>query len=394
MRVTRYLIASSLIVASVCVSGCLSIGFENTSTGDLDFGRRFDKATKEILAASKVIEQKALKSGRAPLDHRTSHFVQRHFAQADQIVTNHLLKVKAALAKASIFDEYANKREKLLTFTLELQPSLDVVESDVPEATAFPTGKILFARALAEACEPKSEGFDSILLGVLIHELMHVRDGHALEQWATADGRKAWSTDKALGALSKVTALIPVLSVKHDKHYPLSFRSAKQLPVLSEFAADMGAVRLLEEAGFDANRYIDFLTEMSTNAGKSGKTERSRLLGMRVNALRCFSSDQFDREIEAIVVGSEKTEDSYSMIFNLSAPLKAAALLDSPDALALEYPGTPELSHVERRKMVLSVVQRSMFVVSAIRHSFPGVSVRDGVLIVPSFDMTMFTQHL
>jgi hypothetical protein len=390
MKRSGIAIAAGLLL--ICLTGCITI--TNTSTGDFDFKERFDKATKEILARSKQAEEAALKGQRASLDRKVERFVQWHFAQADALVIAHMSQVKRALGgSASFFNDYAKRRAILLDFTLKLEPSLDFVESKLPNASAFPSGKVLISRPLAEAFNVNKEDYDSVLLGILIHELIHVRDGHALEQWATADGRQAWSRDQVLGAMSALTTLIPFLTIRYDVQYPITFGASKQLPALSEYAADLGAVSLLDRAGHDSGRYIAFLSEMSASVqadagGKSG------LLQQRVECLKAFSRSRFESDLQAIAVGSREAGDDVVQTWDLRVYRKIASLLDSPEALTKAFPAKPGTSDAERRNNLLAAVRKSTYSECAIRRSFPGISPKDGVLTTPTFDLAIFSQHL
>ena len=382
------------IAIAVYLCGCVTV--TKTSTGDFEFEERFETATKQIIEKSGQAEEAALTGHRASVDPRVEQFVQRHFLRADELVMSHMEEVKKAVGGhsfASFLDDYARRRAVLLQFTLKLQPSLVIVESKFANATAFPTGRILLNRPLAEGFDVSKEGFDSVLLGILIHELMHVRDGHALEQWATSDSRQAWATDKVIGAVTSLTKVIPFLSINYDIQYPLTFGATKQLPTLSEYAADIGAVSLLDKAGFDSGRYIAFLSEMSANAmGVTSKTGSS-LLRQRAECLGQFSKSRFEEGLEGIVVGSSDAGDRMVQSLDLSVYRKVFSLLDSPDELAKLVPGKSVMSGVERRSILSAAVKKAIFTGCAIKRSFPDAAVKEGVLVTPTFDLSMFVQH-
>jgi len=395
---SRSRFASGIAVATLllCSVKCVSVSYSSTSNGDFDFQERFDKSTKEIVKRSIQAEEAALKGQRAAVDPKVEQYVQRHFAKADELVLAHMSAMKKALDDNSFgnfFNPYATQRSALLDFTLKLKPGLDIVESKFANATAFPSGRILVNRPLAEAFDANKEGFDSVLLGILIHELIHVRDGHALEQWATADSRRAWTKDKVIGALSSLTALTPFLSIKYDHEYPLTFKSAKQLPALSEYAADLGAVSLLDEAGFDSGRYIAFLSEMSASTTASASKNGPLLLRQRVECLANFAKNQFDEEVQSIMIGSSEAGDTVFQTLDLTVSHKIVSLLDSPEALAKEFPGKPGVSDVDRRRLGLTAARMAAYVACAIRHSFPDVTVKNGHFVTPTFDLTMFSQY-
>ena len=162
---SRFSIGMAVTVFAICLGGCITI--TKTSTGDFDFDERFDKAAKEIVARSTQAEEAALKGQRVSVDPKLEQFVQRHFVKADELVLTHISAVKRDLGGSSFFfSDYARRRITLLNFTLKLRTSLDIVESKLPNATAFPSGKILLNRPLAEAFDVNNDGFDSVLLEI------------------------------------------------------------------------------------------------------------------------------------------------------------------------------------------------------------------------------------
>ena len=386
----RWRKAMGLAIVPTLCAGCISISYESTG-GDLDFKDRFEKSAKEIHGRSLQAEAAALKGHQAHLDPQVEQFVQRHFAKADEIVVTHLSKVRLGLG-GFWADEYATQRKVLLDYTLKLKTSLAVVESPVVNATAFPSGKVVLNRPLAEAFTVSADGVDDILLGVLIHEVIHVRDGHALEQWATADSRSAWTRDKVIGALGGLTAIIPFLSVKYDVDYPVTFAAAEELPELSEFAADMAAVVLLERAGYDSKRYVAFLSD-TLDATKAQKATWT-LLQQRVECLRNAMEYKFPEGIHGIVIGSREHGDQVIGTIDLRAAFKVIPVLDSPEALAKAYPGKPGMSDADRRRRAADEMRYFAFMSCAIRRSFPKAPIEQQVLKTPTFDLRMFSQHL
>ncbi len=375
----------------LCLSGCISVS--KTSTGDFDYDERFRKAADSIVERSKQAEQEALKQ-RATVRADVDAYVQRHFTKADQIVSARVAVVRKALRDSrfsfsGVLDDYGKRRSTLLDFTLELHPSVDVVESKLANATAFPSGKVLVTRPLAEGFDSSKEGYDSVLLGVLMHELIHVRDGHALEQWATADGRLAWARDRVLSDLSAITAIIPFLSVRYEVQYPLTFGAAKELPTLSEFAADLGAVALLNVNGFDSARYVSFLSDLSASASTGPGGD---LLRKRVECLGAFSRTKYQQPIRVLVVGSSKDGDDMRWV-NLPTEEAVTPLLDSPELLAKKFTSTANISDASRREILVEQMRKWMFVSCALRNSFPNAPLESGVLRTPTFDTNILFQY-
>lgn len=390
---SRFLVSIASITLPLCLVSCFS--FSRTSNYDSGFKDRFEKAAKEIVLRSLRAEEAALKGQRVSVDPKVMKFVQRHFAKADELVLAHALGVRKALSHGGFFElnDYVERRSTLLDFSLKLQPSLDIIESKFANATAFPSGKILLNRPLAEAFDVNRDDFDDVLLGVLIHELIHVRDGHALEQWATSDGRHSWAKDKFIAAASSLTALIPFLTIKYDMQYPITFGSTAQLPALSEYAADLGAVSLLDKAGYNSGRYIAFLSEMSANIVRASSETGPSLLRQRVECLGNFSKSRFEEELQVIVIGSIDAGDQVIQSLDLRISYKIASILDSPEALAKEYPVKAEVSDADRRCLLLTEIRKNIYTGHAIRNAFPKALMKQGTLRTPTFDLMLFTQY-
>jgi hypothetical protein len=387
-----YRARASWFAILLCLGGCISVS--TTSTGDFDYDKRFRKAADSIVDRSKQAEQEALKQ-RATVRDAVDAYLQHHFTKADELVSTHVAVLRKSLRHSgslfSFFDDYGRRRATLLDFTLELRPSVEVVESKLATATAFPSGKVLVTRPLAEGFDTAKIGYDSVLLGVLMHEMIHVRDGHALEQWATADGRSAWARDRVLSGLSAITAIIPFFSVNYDVQYPLTFGAVKELPTLSEFAADLGAVSLMNVNGFDSARYVAFLSDLSASASASSGPGRD-LLRKRVECLGEFSRTTYRQPIRVLVVGSSKDGDNMRWV-NLPTEDEVTALLDSPELLAKNITSTEKMSDAKRREILVDQMRKWMFISCALRNSFPNAPLKDGVLSTPTFDSNILFQY-
>jgi len=373
---------------------CGCITFETTSTGDFDSEERYKKVIAEILKESEKSENKILGDQKLITDKELSNFVQRHFDKADEIVLRHAINARKSIPHIT-FNDYLDKRKALLDFTLKLNPTLVVVDSEFAFATAFPSGRVMISRTLARAFSAAEGEYDSGLLGILIHELIHVRDGHAIEQWATAEGRNAWVSDKVLGALANLTTLIPFLTVKYDIEYAQAFKSAKQLPELSEYAADLGAVSLLEKNGFEKVRYIAFLNEINARlkASKEAAKEPFSWMQGRVDCLKLFSATQFKKGVSEIIIGSYDDGDKVFLNLDYSGIYKTIEELDNPSELRKRYRSLASLTDAQLRENVLGRLQKDMFTACAIQNTFSAIPVVDGVLVTPGFDLHIFILH-
>ena len=206
------LLLSLLVI--LFTSGCVSIS--RTSTGDFYADERIERSITEIVAESRKAANKIKSESRqSAIRTDVTDFANRHFVKANEIVLDHVLKFKQSLPFVS-FNDFVDKRKILLKYTTSIEPSLVIFPANYAAAIAFPHGEIFVSIPLITSFNLSITGYDDALLGIFIHEMIHVRDGHSIEQWSTADGRKEVIKGKVFGAMADMTILIPVLYVDND----------------------------------------------------------------------------------------------------------------------------------------------------------------------------------
>lgn len=382
-------VSALIFVLSLLVS-CVSI--ERYSTGDLDAKDRIRDATSEIEIQSRDAASTMISVATLYLEEDLNDYLQRHFKKADKIVHRHSVDLKNAFPFVS-FNDYVDKRKVILDYTLGLDPTVQVINSPSAGAIAFPHGKILVTRPLIEAFRWTNDGYDSALLGVLIHELLHVRDGHSIEQWSTADGRRELVENEVLGALANLTMLVPFLSIKNDMNYGTTFQATENLKKLSEFAADFGAYTLLNRNGFAGTEYADFLREVHAKMRKRDR-DLSEPFSWMDDRLKCLSglySSELNRSIRGVAIGEEG--DSQVQILSLVKSFKLLDIIDQPEKLRAHVGSSGNLGEEELKKIVLNKIRALIFLMCAIDLSFPNAQRKVGMIQVPSFDTILFTQH-
>ena len=376
----------------LCLTGCITI--ERTATGDFGYEERLSNAVGEILETSQTSEAKLLNGKNVSSDEALVAFSERHFNKADELVSSHMMAIRNAIPFVT-FNTYLEKREKLLEHTLALDPKLVIIAADNAFATAFPSGTVVISESLVKSFYHEENEISSGLLGIMMHELIHIRDGHAIEQWATADGRNKWVADKTLGAIADITTIIPFLSINYDIDYDVAFKSFKELPELSEYAADLAAVLLLEKNGYDERQYIHFLNQVNSLIATSGVIAKEPFswLDGRIECLATFSSVQFDGRVSRISVGSEEDGDKIVYFIDIKDLSAIYDNLDNPAELRKYYRGAEPVSDEQLREMILDAIEKNMFTACAIQHSFADIEIKEGVLTTKGFDLGMFSNH-
>lgn len=384
MLMSRQIGIVILVLVTACLQACVSSG----AGGDSERRGRLEKAIAEILKESAVVEEKLLKRNAAKLEARRAAHIQRHFARADEIVTQHAPAIETD-ASFWTAGAYAGKRQVIRDYTARLKASLAVVESTQAFAMAFPGGQVVLSRALAESFELVEEGYDPVLLGILIHEIVHVRDGHAIEQWASEEGRKG------LASIADVAELIPPLSEQSAQEYPAAFASVKQLPELSEYAADLAAISLLGEQRLDSGRYIAYLSEIQAakRSDKKIQSEPFAWLPGRAACFRMFSGTETLDGISQIIIGSGAAAGSEMFAIDLQNIALAYKAADKPDELRAMFANPGSASDAQLRYKLLEQIRRNTFTACAIRKTFADYRVEDGILSVPGFDPMIFFRY-
>jgi hypothetical protein len=396
MNASRPWLPTIIIVTLIAVLLCGCITIEKTANYDFSYKERLKTAIEEILRESEKSELQLFTGQRDKIDQEEFTFVRRHFSKANEIVLQHATEERQAIPFV-VFNEYLEKRKALFDYTLKLESKLSILEADIAYAVTFPSGRIVLSEPLARALYADNDEYNSVLLGILIHELVHVRDGHAIEQWATADGRNEWVSSKILGAMANASVLIPFLSLKYDLDYGVAFKSSKQLPELSEYAADLATALLLAQHGFSRDDYIAFLTKINaiSRSSKAAAKEPFSWLQGRTACLKVLTATHFEEGVPKIVIGSKEDGDRVVWTLDVDIAYKKLTELDSPRALRQRYYfGTSQQpSDAGLRRLALGDVQNTFFVACAIHNVFSDIKPVNGVLTTPGFDLSMFLLH-
>ena len=375
-------------------ASCVSIS--KTSNYDFKSEERLKTSISEILKASRSAEQKLLEKNIGyVLDKNLLIFIDRHFLKANEIVLAHTKEVKNSIAFSigMRIDPYLEIRKKLIDFTVSINPSLLIIESSTASARTFPSGLVVLTRPLVEAYYYSTEGYNSALLGILIHEIIHIRDGHAIEQWAISDGRNELLVDNIFSVFSKFTMLLPLISVNYDIHYGASFKYGDHLGQLSEYAADLGTISLLAKNQFDYNDYFTFLSDVHrhTSMKNDENTEPFSWLNNRVGCLKYFSTLDFNEELPNIYIGNLEDVDGFVSFVNTDIK-KMLLNLDNPDKLRPLIRDNNKYSDHDIKELVAIYIQKHMFTVCALKNVF-SLNQSEGILKTPDFDWDIFSLY-
>lgn len=121
-----------------------------------------------------------------------------------------------------------------------------VLRSEEVNAFALPGDQIVLFTSLIEFTESPEE-----LLGVLAHELAHIKRGHVMQKLSREVGMAALFT--LISGSYNLEALKGIAHVLTSTSYHRSY----------EFEADKDALHLMLTAGINPQAYIDFLMRMS-----------------------------------------------------------------------------------------------------------------------------------
>lgn len=384
--------------------GCLT--FSSTSTKDFHADERFKEVTIAIQKDAEKTIELLIKNRQVTLADRLQEKLTKHFEKADSYVSQSADRVLQAINSdfwASRLDPTVEQRKRVLTFTSKINSSLVIFDETALIVKAFPTGQVLVSKAFAEGFISHSNEYDSVLIGIFIHELTHVRDGHALAEWASAYGRDALLRDNILNNAAKLTALIPFLSINHDIQYGQSFKGIAETIKLTEFSADLAAVTTLREQGLNWRQYTNFIQQSSQFAPKSSSRgftdmqKRSACLQQFIEPQRYLVNYS---DIDAIQFGSLDEGDKAIKLWNLTKLKEVLAAIDNPAELRKLAPNilkkSEEIENVSDEKLratVSDILGPPSFTICALRSVFPAISLSDKELHLPSVDPALFMQY-
>lgn len=360
---------ASLALATV-LGGCITY---ERSGGDWGLAERVERSIAEIISRSTDVETEIVLKSHAEISPQLRVYLNRHFKIADELV----------LARQKNI-EYSERQRLIFDITLKLPASLEIIESQ-KVATAFPNGKVLVGRTFVQGFTPQSTDLDPLLLGIFVHELTHIRDGHAIDQWATADNRQAWFTNSVLSGLAKLTTLTGLASVKYEHTFPFTYSGANQLPVLSEYAADLAVISILDMEDYNTERYVEHITQSAQFTEPSLTPVQSIQAKQRAKCLKLNFATEFDQGLKAVHAGSHKAGDNVVAIWDFKSAHTVVSMLRDPRAAELS---------TKDRKNFLGFARRSLFIECAVISSFPDVKPIDGVLEVLAFDLFMFSKYV
>ena len=329
------------------------------------------KAQQEILARSKEVASAIVAKNGVPSSNTLRAILDSHLSVANAMVQDWLTS-KAAVKRQD--------RDSVV-----VAPNIMLVKSAEQSATAFADGTILVSAEFAS-------GFDSyaaekmshpLLLAVLVHELIHIHDGHALQQWISADSRKAWIANVGLEWLSTLSILASSRLQFDFSHNSQSSLDSRFLVPLSEFAADVATVKILIQNGVDAGQYYAFLDSRASATRSSGEIEgpHEPLLSKRARCLNLLRATNLDTELSGIP--TKRLNDEPGSVWEYWHVRQVHNYISNP-VLPQKESGTPA---------AIRAIRESMFLACALAAAFPGLSQDNGVLSTP-FSTFIINKHL
>lgn len=403
----------SMVVSSLLVMSC-SYTVTTTRSPDFHINEEFKALVDNIDANANSMELELLKKHQNIADEKKFSTIVELFESASKISGVHFQQLTNAYESAwynFVAPPWFIQRQVMLRHTSKLNPKLFVLNSTDVFVTSLPSGNVLMSSAFAQGFDMGSEKDKNIMFGVLLHELVHIFDGHAMMQWVAADGRVARVKDMQQDVLAKLVSVIPGININRQIGYSVQFRAGAQLGALSEFAADMGAVSIMLDQGRVAADYIDFIKQSASDGSrKQTKSDQStHMLTLRAMCLEKFGSNSQKSALKMIWIGSlGRNSEAVGLpeIIDLEQVDSVRDILDDPSAVRkyLTDKGIAVSSDEENRNLLLTFIKKYSFIECAIRRVFPKSSPAPEAYVgtykeserwfVPDFDVVMFTQFL
>jgi len=267
--------------------------------------------------------------------------------------------------------------------TFSLTPRLAIAKLRSASATAFPTGTIIFSKTLAESFTPTETDTDPLLLAIFVHELAHVRDGHALNQWQTASARRSFLSTLALVTASDILSIFLPGAFEFQSPLGQTSTSASSLTTLSEFAADLAVSSILEKESISVRPYLEYLG-VAIGSGSAAMTKSTKqLLRDRAECLALGLQNEFPKGMHDISLGDISAGDRFSIIWSISSSYEL-----------LENLRNDQITPPESKVFAMGLARRSFQLHCAIARTFASASVRESKLVVPSFDFRALFKYV
>lgn len=352
--------SAAVSIAVVLLSSCAYTGLTGI-TGDKG---KYEIAFDEIQVASEQASQKLIASYPGIPDERIQRIAKEHFNAAYSMVRS-IVNSSARNASPTTVGEL------LVSYGKALQPSMTVVMAPQAFAVAFPNAKVVVSDSLVSTFAPSDGILDKALLGIFVHELVHVYDAHAVQQWMTADSRRAVVANQVATVASALASFFASSPMSFSAGEEATFRVAAEFPQLSEHAADLVTVEILRLNGIDSAPYVQFLRKAGSGSTNTTK-EPFSWIEKRLACLEVLNSPS-PAVIRTLVV---------------SEPGKAAYTFDAASLALSDEP-------FDSGGATLSFKQHAYFLMCAAEKSFANAVRREnGVLIVPFFDVeTLFFNY-
>lgn len=264
-----------LVLVALAVCGC--------ARAPPNFFRDPEKEATALFARIQVVSLQA--SARLEQEHPglvnpdVMQRAVRHFERAEEII--------AARASRRRSHSDGSMHEFLVELTKPVKPRLVVLSTPHAFALAFPDGTVAVSDTLVALYAATGDSYNAALLGIFLHEMVHVSDAHSLEQWMTAAGRKAYISDQVAAVVSALTIIVPGISLEYSAPGADPSESAEDMAALTEYAADSAVMHLLRLHGYEPEAYVASLRSM---VGVSAPKEPFTWLSKRVQCLERSSA--------------------------------------------------------------------------------------------------------
>ncbi len=374
------------------LTGCISIS--TWGDYDPDVEDRATAAYNAIIDESRKVSEKLIKNNQSNINTDRIEYLSKNFSVAKEIADVHYDKIRKSTANTgrnAFLPASIRQRRTVLSLSTAINPTIHVIKSANVSAIAFPSGEIVITDALLSTFDISSTDYNDALIGILVHELIHIFDGHSADQWATAEGRRRFLVNQGMNIAGSVFQFMPFLSMSHNVNLGSSYQTAREIPKIFESVADLGAIELLISKGRDPFQYTTFLRtiDAASNVASQNKKEPFAWLADRLKCIDSLPSKKFDFDIDLLIIGDPEKESEFASI---QIPSKIVGALDDPIELRKIIKAENSKTDAEIKKEAIDFLQKLSFSLCAIKASFPKSKTDGRVLKIPSFDVNSFIQ--
>jgi hypothetical protein len=201
-----------------------------------------------------------------------------------------------------------------LNFFKDVPIKIRIFSISSPLSLSYPNGEIHFSRSILDGGLSYSAKNKAQLVGLVVHEFIHVIQGHVGYQWATIMAYEDFQKKRFLSQLTNLTSILP-LSYQFNVYSTRDLSEIMLTNLVIENIADVTAILLLEYMGYNPEEYINILKGLLLHTTKNVRRENTLWLYHRINCLEQMLSVKPSQIPRCLVTQGTDYSKTYKKLF-------------------------------------------------------------------------------